>query len=235
MRINAWVAAAAVAAVSLAGIWAMMKVTSSGAPAREVHVTLIGASIGQDWQLSEWPVRTAASRYSAESLAVWEFDKSSAVDELLMRPRRPFRLTRTWVKSWFGPAPRKPDLVILKECSSYFPGNAAAQRAAFQAWEQKLSAAGVKVMLATVVPVTQTRAARDAGKQEALSGFNDWVRQYAATRKLPVLDLDGVLRVAGPGSFLKQEFTSGDGSHLNRAAYAVLDRTLSETLAQAGV
>jgi lysophospholipase L1-like esterase len=134
------------------------------------------------------------------------------------------------VKSLFAPPPRKPDVVILKECSSYFPGNMDSQRAAFQAWEERLSAAGTKVVLATVVPVTQARAQADAGKQEALTAFNAWVREYAARKSLTLLDLDAAMRSGETGSHLKDEFTSGDGSHLNAAAYAVLDRALLNTV-----
>jgi hypothetical protein len=210
---------------------------STRAPERspgDLHVALVGASIGQDWHLAQWPARVKATTLSAESFAVWQFDKTAAVDELLMRPKRPFRLTRTYLKSLFAPAPRKADVVILKECSSYFPGKSPAesqaQRAAFESWQQTLSAAGTKVVLATVVPVTEARSQADAGKQAALTAFNDWVREYAAQKNLPVLDLDAALRGGAPGSHLKDEYTSGDGSHLNAAAYAVLDRTLLDTV-----
>lgn len=220
--------------VAVAATWFV----STRAPERargELHVALVGASIGQDWQLAAWPSRVRAPGISAESFAVWQFDKSAAIDELLLRPNRTFRLTRTYLKSLFGPAPLKADIVILKECSSYFPakgpGNTGdAQRANFTAWERKLSAAGTQVVLATVVPVTRTRAQSDAGKQEALTAFNTWVREYAAQQRLPVLDLDAALRSDAPGSNLRDEFTSGDGSHLNAAAYAVLDRALLTTL-----
>jgi len=121
--------------------------------------------------------------------------------------------------------------VILKECSSYFPGNSEAQRATFQGWEEKLSAAGAKVVLATVVPVTSKRSTLDAGKQEALTAFNAWVREFAARKNLAVLDLDAAVRSGAPGSSLKDEYTSGDGSHLNQAAYAVpLDARLQTGL-----
>jgi len=220
----------ALAIVALLGAtWFMSTRAPERAPG-ELHLALVGASIGQDWRLAEWPARVNAKGFSAESFAVWQFDKTAAIDELLMRPKRKFRLTRTYLRSLFAPPPPKADLVILKECSSYFPGDGEAQRAAFRAWEEKLSASGARVMLATVVPVTQSRARQDAGKQEALSAFNAWVREYAAQKNLPVLDLDAAMRAGAPGSNLKDEYTSGDGSHLNRAAYAVLDRTLLDTL-----
>jgi hypothetical protein len=229
MRKKLFVGFALAIVAGIAGAWFVMSRAPS-ATHGDVHLALVGASIGQDWHIAEWPVRAQARSFSAESLAIWQFDKTQAVDELLLRPKRRFRLTRTYVRSLFAPPPRKPDLVILKECSSYFPGDQESQRAAFRAWEERLSAAGTTVVLATVVPVTQTRAQKDAGKQEALTAFNGWVREYAAQKKLPVLDLDAAMRSGEPGSHLKDEFTSGDGSHLNAAAYAVLDRTLRNTL-----
>jgi hypothetical protein len=222
----------AIVTALVAGVAAAL-VVSSRAPVRapgDVHVALVGASIGQDWQLAGWPARVGAQHVSAESFAVWQFDKTPAIDELLLRPKRKFRLTRTYLASLFAPPPPKADVVILKECSSYFPGDAGAQRVAFRAWQERLTESGARVVLATVVPVTQARARQDAGKQEALTAFNDWVRAYAAQHDLPVLDLDAALRSDAPGSNLRDEYTSGDGSHLNRAAYAVLDRALLDTL-----
>lgn len=230
MHIKRWIVGAAlVGVVAVAGAWFVMSRAPSPANG-EVHVALVGASIGNDWQLAGWPARTRASGFSTESLAVWQFDKTEAVDELLLRPKRKFRPTRTYLRSLFAPPPRKPDVVILKECSSYFPGNAESQRARFTAWEERLSAAGVRVVLATIVPVTETRARADVGKQEAVTEFNAWVRDYAARKNLPVLDLDAAMRIDAAGSYLKDEYTSGDGSHLNEAAYRVLDGTLLETL-----
>jgi hypothetical protein len=215
--------------VALAAAWFVSTRAPERAPG-DVHLALVGASIGHDWHLADWPARVHAPGFSAESFAVWQFDKTSAIDELLVRPRRKFRPTRTYLKSLFAPPPPKADVIILKECSSYFPGDGEAQRAAFRAWQERLTASGAQVVLATVVPVTQGRAARDTGKQEALTAFNAWVREYAAQQHLPVLDLDAAMRTGDAGSNLKDEYTSGDGSHLNRAAYAVLDRTLLDTL-----
>src|SRR5271166_706668 len=52
------------------------------------HIVLIGASIGQSWHLAEWPSRVRTSDFTAESVAAWQFDKTEAVEEVLMRPAR---------------------------------------------------------------------------------------------------------------------------------------------------
>lgn len=196
------------------------------------HVVLVGASIGQDWRLAGWPERALMPGFTAESVAAWQFDKAEAINELLMRPARKFRVTRTYLKSLFQPPPPKASIVILKECSSYFPGDLPAYRDSLRRWAEQIQASGARLVLATVVPVTRTRAARDAGKQESLVEFNRWIREFARQEGIALLDLEAALRVGDGNSYLRDDFTSGDGSHLNAAAYAVLDKTLSATLCQ---
>jgi len=224
-------------AITLCATLAAVAGCGRGEPAvssENSHVLLIGASIGQDWQLAQWAERTGTPGVSAESIAVWQFDKSESVDEVLIRPKRKFRATPSYFKSLLAPAPRRPQWVILKECSSYFPSDLQADQKAFEKWTRQLQAANVKVMLATVVPVTRVRSEKDPGKQQSLSAFNVWVREFGAREALPVLDLDAALREGEPGSFLKDEYTSGDGSHLNAAAYRHLDRTLLAALCAPG-
>jgi len=194
------------------------------------HVVLIGASIGQSWHLSEWPARVKASGFTAESIPAWQFDKSAVLEEVLMRPARKFHPTRTYLRSLFQAPPRKPDIVILKECSSYFPGDLPSYQRRIEEWVGQLQAKQIKVVLATVVPVTRSRAAQDAGKQESLLKYNEWVREYASQHGLDVLDLEATLRSNKEGKFLREEFAATDGSHLNSAAYAALDETLRALL-----
>lgn len=203
---------------------------AEGAARSAQHILLIGASIGQDWKLAGWPSRVGAAGYSAESTAVWEFDKTAAVNETLLRPKRPFKLSRTWLKGLFSAPPAVPDVVILKECSSYFPRDLAPAEAVFAGWAKQLQTRGMKVMLATVVPVTATRSARDPGKQQGLRQFNEWLRRHAAEQGYVLLDLEAAMRDDTPEGYLRDIYTSGDGSHLNAAAYKVLDERLARTL-----
>jgi hypothetical protein len=166
-----------------------------------------------------------APGFSAESIPVWQFDKTPAVEEILMRPGVSFRLSRAYLKSLVRP-PRRPDVVILKECSSYFPGDLQTYQSSIRTWVRDLLAHDIKVVLATVVPVTQARARRDPGKQETLLAFNRWLRKYAREQDLPVLDLEASLRAEDEGAYLRSEFAAEDGSHLIAPAYAVLDGAL---------
>src|SRR5262245_58744670 len=122
MRLRSWILLAVSAAAAVLDTTYMKSTSLHRSESRPVHVALIGASIGQGWRLAEWPARAGVLGFTAEAIAAWQFDKTEAVQEVLMRPARKFRLTRTYLKSWFQPPPPTPDVVILKECSSYFPG-----------------------------------------------------------------------------------------------------------------
>lgn len=198
----------------------------TGLTANTQHIVLIGASIGQSWHLADWPSRVKTSRFTAESIAAWQFDKTEAMDEVLIRPSRKFRLTRSYLRSLFQPPPKKADIVILKECSSYFPGDLSLYERSIEKWAGQLQANHRTVILATVVPVTQQRAQQSPGKQESLLKYNEWIREYARHNGLQMLDLEAALRRDEPGNFLREQFAAPDGSHLNAAAYAVLDARL---------
>lgn len=232
MSASTWLGAVAVVAAALVttvSVNRRVRREVSTAPKR-LHVVLVGASIGQSWRLEEWPSRAQAPAFTGESVPAWQFDKTDVIAELLMRPARKFRLTRTYVKSLFRPPPRSADVVILKECSSYFPGDAQAYRDSVRKWLRQLRSCNVRIILATVVPVTQGRASLDRRKQEALLDYNRWIREYANEQHIPLLDLEAALRAEGEGSYLRDDFATSDGSHLNAGAYAVLDLTLRTVL-----
>lgn len=195
-----------------------------------MHVVLLGASIGQEWNLPDLPKRMNERRFSFEALQEWQYDKSEILDETLMRPARQFRLTPNYFKGLFMSSPRPADVIILKECSSYFPSDLRRDKELVQRWAQDIRRKNIAVMLATVAPVTRERAQRDPGKQEGIREFNDWLRAYAQQQGTPVLDTEWALRSDDKERYLRDELTSGDGSHLNRKAYDILDRLLIESV-----
>lgn len=228
-----------VASTSIAKLFAalfttmMMSGVSSAAGSavdKPLHVLLIGASIGQDWNLPDLPKRTGLEHFEFEAKQVWQYDKTSAVDEALLRPGRKFQPTLGYLKGFFRPAPTPPDVFILKECSSYFPSDLAHDRELLQRWVAQIRGAGRPLILATTVPVTESRSRQDTGKQRGVREFNDWLRNYAKEQGIPLMDLEAALRTDDTRRFLRDEYTSGDGSHLNRQAYQVLDRVLVSTL-----
>ena len=58
--------------------------------------------------------------------------------------------------------------------------------------------------------------------------INDWLRNYARTHQLELLDFEKALD-DGDG-FRKDEYTSEDGSHVSDAGYAVLTRVTQAAL-----
>jgi lysophospholipase L1-like esterase len=123
-------------------------------------------------------------------------------------------------------------VIVLKECSSYFPGDLTLERKQqlFTGWIDEVRKRGINVVVATVVPVTKDRAAREPGKQEQIRAFNDWLRTYARANGLVLLDLEAALRADERERYLRDELTSGDGSHLNRKAYGILDGVMVQTV-----
>ena len=204
--------------------------SESGAAVKPKHVVLIGASIGMEWNLPDLPRRVNERRYSFEALQAWEYDKSEIVEETLMRPARKFQLTPGYLKGFFKASPQPADMIIVKECSSYFPSDMRRDKELLQQWVQEIREKNIPVMLATVVPVTRERSRSNPGKQEGIREFNDWLRVYARQESLPLLDLERALRADDKERYLRDDLTSGDGSHLNRRAYDILDQLLVESL-----
>ena len=194
------------------------------------HVVLLGASVGKDWRLTELPKRVSAPGYSFESVTVYQFDKTEGLEEILMRPRRKFRLTRTYLKGFFQNPPLRPDIVIVKECAAYFPGDLQAYQELMKAWVRRIRDAGLVPAVATVAPVTRTRDAGNSGQMAAIRRFNDWLREYARLEWLPLVDIEYVIKDSGADGFLREELTSGDGLHLNQEAYRRLDGELLRAL-----
>jgi len=197
---------------------------------RPEHIVLVGASIGRAWRLESWAQRVSARTYTAEAVAAWQFDKSDALDEVFMRPKRPFHLTRSYLRSLLAKPPQPADVLILKECSSYFPGPLDRYGSLIDAWVKQARYRGIVPLVATVVPVTRTRSSQDPGKQDSLLEFNRWLRTYASQQGIHLLDLEAALSDGTPQAFLRNEYTSGDGSHLNSAAYHILDGVLQAAL-----
>lgn len=213
----------------LMGCQSQSQTSGDGAVNRH-HVILIGASVGKDWDLAGLPARTGARGATFETVTLYRYDKGEAVKDVLLRPMRPFRPTRSYLRGFFQPTPKVPEIVILKECAAYFPGDLPTYQTMLEKWVRQLDERKIKVAVATVVPVTREHAAAKPGRIETIRAFNDWVRDYASRTNHALLDLEAVLREGEQERFLKAEYTSGDGLHLNRAAYDLLDRRLLEVL-----
>jgi hypothetical protein len=209
------VIACACALVDSAGGQAM-----TGSETKTVRrVALVGASVGGAWDFPGLPARAGVSGYELEYVARYRFDKSEEIAALLAREER------------------RPDAVIIKECAAFFPGDTEKHRNLVRRWVAECRAAGVAPVLATVVPVTRTYPLRmfvlellhgrlrfPKETQRAILAYNDWIREYARTEGLPLLDLETAVRSSDANRHLKESYARKDGLHLNAKAYRELDR-----------
>ena len=180
------------------------------------RITLVGASIGKDWNFDRITERLQLPGYDFKYVGTYNFDKGPLIDTIVGQPQ-------------------KPDFVMIKECSSYFPGDMGKYQASIQSWVGKLRVTGIQPVLLTVAPVKEpgmVQRAKNAVKKamgrpiwpEEIAAFNDWLRTYAAREGVPLFDLEQALWIAPDRRYLKPEFTTDDDIHLNRAAYQQVDR-----------
>lgn len=163
-------------------------------PASVAHrrVVLVGASVGFEWKLHlVFP--------NLEARPIYQFDKTELVEQAVAEG---------------------PDAIILKECAAYFPSaDPEGERALFAGWVERIRAAGIVPIVATVVPVTRDHAASEPGRLEGLLAFNDWVRELARREQLAVLDLEAAVRCSAGERRLDDALHSGDGLHLEPRTY----------------
>jgi hypothetical protein len=98
-------------------------------------------------------------------------------------------------------------------------------------------------VIATVVPPARSRGwwqdAKDyikkrllgrPGQLEQVVAFNEWLRTLGTERRIPVLDLERLLRVGAEDRHMRAEYNEGDGIHLAPVAYQRPDKVLVEFL-----
>ena len=203
-----------VLALLAVGVW--LATATGELMAESKRIVYIEASPVNNWKLDGFAARTGIERYRFEVLREYDFDKSKLVDRVLA-----------------GGAPW-PDAVIVQECSAYFPGDMQAYRRMYRA---------LLTVIATVVPparsVSWWQDAKDfikkrllgrPGRLEQVVAFNEWLRTVGAELKIPVFDLERLLRVSAEDRYMRAEYSQGDGVHLAPVAYQRLDTELLEFL-----
>lgn len=181
------------------------------------EIVYIEASTGNRWKLEEFPQRVGLDDYHIEFHALYQFDKSPALQEVLARGD-------------------KPDVVVLQECSVYFPGPLDQYQARLHGWIEQLRAAGIQPVVATTVPPASSlgwwqdfkdfikvRVLGRESQHAQVVAFNRWLRNLAESENLPLLDLEAATRVSDENRHLRPAFNAGDGIHLNQRAYQELD------------
>lgn len=182
------------------------------------HIVLLGASVGEAWNIPGLPDRIGSSGYVFEYMGEYSADKSKKLTSILEREQE------------------KPDVIIIKECAAYFPAGSDGLKPLIKGWVGECRDAGVVPVLATVVPVVRSFSLRvfllnllhgkwvyPRGTFEAIIEFNDWVREYAREEGLVVLDLEAALRTSPSDRHLNGRYARKDGLHINERAYGELD------------
>lgn len=206
-------------------VGAMDNSASGSERASTRHIVLLGASVGEAWNISEMPNRIKNTDYTFEYVGEYSADKSQQLASILDRGLE------------------KPDVVIIKLCAAYFPGDPDKYKTFIENWIGDCREKGVIPVLATVVPVTKSYPLRifmlsllrwkwryPRGNFEAIIEFNDWIRDYAHSEGLVVLDLEAALRTSQSDRHLNGRYAKADGLHINERAYAELDRIMMQTV-----
>lgn len=187
------------------------------------HLVLVGASIGKEWHLEELGKRIQAPGYRFSYVGTYDFDKGDLIDGLIKDVD-------------------KPDIVLIKECSSYFPGDLYSYERKISGWVDMLKTAGIRPILVTTAPVgkpddyivrlknvVKIIIGRPT-KQGSVAEFNDWMKEYGRRIGIPVFDLESILILSPEERWLRPEYDSGDKTHLTARAYEAMDRAFARFL-----
>ena len=190
-----------------------------------IHITLIGASIGKAWNLSALPGRMNDDRYFFEYVNGGGWDKSAGLKEIVSRQRG------------------KPDAIIIKQCSAYFPGDVELYKGLMKQWVVECRGANIIPILCTVIPVTRLHSFTSIPRHilrgrhpfkdgnpfrqlraEEVFKFNDWIRDHCRKSSLKFIDLEAAVRMSRENRYLRRDLARLDGLHLKADAYRLLDR-----------
>ena len=195
------------------------------------HVLLLGASVGYAWNIPALPQRAGSDRYRFEYVHGSPFDKSKVLREILERTEN------------------RPDVILLKECAAYFPGDLDRYKALMIRWIGECRERGVVPMPTTVIPVTKLHAykmfAYDILKLrnpfkfgspfrqlrlKSILEYNDWLLAYCRENEVIVLDLEAAARRSEQKRSLRSDLARVDGLHLKPKAYLYLDQAVWRAL-----
>jgi hypothetical protein len=198
------------------------------------RIVLLGASVGEAWDLPSLPQRIDNENYAFEYMMCPQFDKSDFLKDIIAREEN------------------KPDAVFIKECAAYFPGDLENYKSLIKEWIEECLKADITPIPATVAPVTRLHSFKKIAidvlrgrkpfrqgnpfkylRNKSILEFNDWLREYCKNMGLSVLDLEAALRYSEDNRFLKENLSRIDGLHLNRKAYGILDQIVIPVLEEA--
>ena len=176
----------------------------------EKYVVLVGASIGRSWKLNELHNRIDTKNVFYGYRGKYNYDKTNIIEGLIK-------------------VQYKPDAVIIKECSAYFPRNIKDSMEQLVEWIYALRKNGIDPILATVVPVTEENNQKNSEKMKSINRYNAVLRSYAKNNNIAVLDMQKILSDTNKQMYLSEKYSLSDGYHLKWETYIkLLDKELVE-------
>jgi hypothetical protein len=163
------------------------------------RVVLVGASIGKDWHFDRIGKRVELPGYRFHYVGVYSFVKGSLIQK-------------------FVNDPDKPDIVLIKECTTFFPGDTEQYQHQFMSWVESLRAVDVQVVIVTTAPVAEPteyvprakifvkRLIRKPTQLDSIVQFNEWLKEYAQRGRIPVFDLGAQLQRSNSERWLRSEY-----------------------------
>jgi hypothetical protein len=161
-------------------------------------VLFIGASIVQCWYIHEY-------FDFIHSLSVYKFDKTEEIQGYLA----------------LNGLNKKPDVVVLKECAAFIPLDIERFELEFTEYKsiykgmiEVLKKNNIIPIIATVCPI-----AYKGPHLNNILKFNNWLREYAKSNSISILDMEKSVRISERDRRLRSEISQEDGLHLKREAY----------------
>lgn len=191
------------------------------------NILYIEASTVNRWKIREWPERQNVDNVSIDFKAVYDFDKTDALIQSIQNTEN------------------KHDIIILQECSVYFPGNLDKYKESIKNWISIIKDNNILPVIATTVPPAKSTSMVDKIKSaikqyilfkpsqiDQVLEFNTWLRDFTMNNNIHLIDLEKELRINDEDRYMNPIYDSGDNIHINKSAYDKLDLYLKERLHQ---
>jgi len=195
------------------------------AMADKKDIVYIEASTASRWKLGEFGKRVNDERFNIETMTLYEFDKTPRVSKVLTERSS------------------KPNAIVMQECSVYFPGDMQDYKQKYHSWILQIKKSGVTPVIATTVPPAASQGLMEDAKDwvkvrllgresqyDQVIQFNEWLRQLAKDESVVLFDLEKITRKNDSDRHMREEYSAGDGIHLNATAYSLLDNELLSLL-----
>jgi len=169
------------------------------------HILLLGASIGKSWNIPTLPQRMDNYKFIFEYVHGGAFNKTESLKKIIERRKN------------------RPDVIIIKECAAYFPGDINEYKKLVKSWVEDCLAVNIIPVLTTVIPVTRLNSFKQVfidiiksrnplrfgnpfkfSRNKVILLYNDWVKVFSNENSIACLDLESAVRYSKKNRFLRE-------------------------------